>query len=67
MQEGQHVGALTIADFNRTYGVKKSFTYSEIRAGRLIAHKARSKTLIFKDDAARWAKALPAIKPRVGA
>ena len=65
MQEGQHLGALTVADFNRTYGVKKSFTYAEIRSGRLIAHKANSKTLIFRDDAARWAEALPTIKSRV--
>lgn len=65
MQDREHIGALTIADFCKVYGVGRSFIYAEIRAGRLTARKARSKTLILQSDAELWAKTLPAIEPRV--
>ncbi len=64
MRDREDIGAFTIKDFCKAYSSSRSFVYAEIRAGRLIAHKAQSKTLILQPDAERWASALPAISPR---
>ncbi len=64
MQISEHIGALTVANFCKTFGIGKSLLYSEIRAGRITARRARGRTLILKNEADRWARTLPAIKPR---
>ena len=51
--------ALTITDFMAAYGLSRSYTYSEMAAGRLRFRKAGRRTLIMKEDAERWAASLP--------
>jgi excisionase family DNA binding protein len=53
-------GALTIADFCREYGIGRTATYAEIKAGRLSAVKCGSRTLIARAEAERWLASLPA-------
>jgi len=51
--------AFTIRSFCQAYGVGRSFTYSEMAAGKLSYRKAGKKTLIMRADAQRWADNLP--------
>lgn len=53
--------AYTLGEFCELYRTGRSFTYGEIRAGRLKAVKAGSKTLILKADAQAWEQSLRAI------
>ncbi len=55
------VGAFGISQFCRTYGIGRTFCYSEIAAGRLKARKAANRTLILRSEAERWARSLPAM------
>ena len=55
-------GAMTISEFCETYHVGRTFLYQEIKAGRLSARKAGSKTLILTSEADRWARALPPLR-----
>lgn len=48
--------AYTIADFARVASVGKTTLYEEIAAGRLIAAKIGSKTLIPADRGREWLK-----------
>lgn len=48
------VEAYTIPDFCRAYGVGRSFTYEEIKAGRLRIVKAGRRTLIPAASARKW-------------
>lgn len=57
---GPMVEALTIADFCRAYGVGRSYTYEEIRAGRLPVRKAGRRTLIPVEGARQWFNGLSA-------
>lgn len=59
MHDTDQSGALTIAAFCDAYRVGRTFTYLEIKAGRLAAIKAGTKTLILKSEASRWAHSLP--------
>jgi excisionase family DNA binding protein len=63
MAKDSYTGAMTIAEFGRQYGVKRTFTYEELKAGRLKAMKAGSRTLIRRADAEKWLKALPPLTP----
>ena len=40
-------------------GISRSQAYKEIAAGRLIARKVGARTLITREDAAAWRRALP--------
>jgi excisionase family DNA binding protein len=53
--------ALTVRNFCTRYGVGRSKTYEEIKAGRLVAVKVGRRTLIRECDAERWMQALPTI------
>jgi hypothetical protein len=50
--------ALTVKQFGADYGVGKTLTYSEIKAGRLRAVKVGAKTLILHEDSEAWARSL---------
>ncbi|HEV2561091.1 MAG TPA: helix-turn-helix domain-containing protein [Rhizomicrobium sp.] len=52
-------GAYTLSGFCKAFGVGRTFLYREIKAGRLSASKAGSKTLILRNEADKWARALP--------
>ena len=58
-------GALTVAEFCDTYSVGRSLFYEELKAGRIEACKAGKRTLILKDKAERWVKALPKLRANV--
>ena len=51
--------AYSPAEFCSVYGVGMTFTYAELKAGRLKARKAGRRTLILREEAERWANALP--------
>lgn len=55
-------GALTVSDFCTAHRVGRTFVYNEIKAGRLTAVKAGTKTLILKNEVARWAASLPKLQ-----
>lgn len=55
-------GALSVADFCIAYNVGLTFTYQQIKHGRLRAVKAGGRTLILRRDAEAWAQALPAMR-----
>jgi len=55
----QVTGALSVTEFCTRYNVGRTFFYSEIKSGRLIAHKAGTKTLVLLSEADRWVRALP--------
>jgi excisionase family DNA binding protein len=53
------MGALTIAGFCHIYNIGRTHLYEEIKSGRLAARKSGKRSLILRDDAERWARALP--------
>ena len=59
MEDANPAGAFTVSTFCRTFNVGRTFLYQEIKAGRLSACKAGSKTLILRSEAERWAQSLP--------
>jgi hypothetical protein len=52
-------GARTLKQFCADYGVGRTFTYAEIKAGRLRAVKAGDRTLILQEDSEAWVRSLP--------
>jgi hypothetical protein len=62
-----HDGADTVEGFARRNAISRAQAYKEIAGGRLIARKVGSRTIIARDDAAKWRRALPkASAPRAG-
>lgn len=51
----------SIDDLTRLGLGGRTFLYSEIAAGRLIARKARRKTIVLEDDLRRYLESLPKI------
>ncbi len=60
--QGKETGALTIADFCKSYSVGRTFLYEQIKSGCLSARKAGTKTLILRTEAERWARTLPRLE-----
>jgi hypothetical protein len=56
------LGAFSISQFCRTYGVGRTFCYAELKAGRLKARKAANRTLIPRADAQAWFASLPKVR-----
>ena len=54
-------GALSINRFCNRYSVGRTFTYNEIKIGKLRAVKCGNRTLILERDAEAWALSLPAL------
>jgi hypothetical protein len=59
MSNNDEIGARTISGFCKWNSVGRTYTYGEIKSGRLEARKAGRKTLIFPDAEERWRRALP--------
>jgi len=57
------VGAYSVEDFARLHSIGRSTAYSEISAGRLIARKFRSRTIVLVEDAKTWRLSLPKMAP----
>jgi hypothetical protein len=55
--------ARTVKQFCADYGVGKTLTYAEIKAGRLRAVKVGFKTLILHIDSEAWVRSLPEVTP----
>jgi hypothetical protein len=62
MDDDTPTGAFTLSGFCANKKVGKTFTYNEIKSGRLTAVKAGRKTLILGPEAARWERALPKLQ-----
>jgi hypothetical protein len=52
-------GASRVGDWARENGISRSQAYQEIKAGRLIARKVGTATLITDEDGAEWRRSLP--------
>jgi hypothetical protein len=57
------LGAVSIADFCRRNAIGITTAYAEIAAGRLIARKCRSRTIIALEDERLWRDSLPRLGP----
>jgi hypothetical protein len=55
--------ARTVKQFCADYGVGKTLTYAEIKAGRLRAVKVGFKTLILHVDSEAWSRSLREVTP----
>jgi len=55
--------ARTVKQFCADYGLGKTLTYAEIKAGRLRAVKVGFRTLILHQDSEAWASSLPEVTP----
>jgi hypothetical protein len=60
-------GAFSIPDFARRHSIGRSTVYEEIAAGRLVARKFRSRTLVTMEDARAWRASLPKIEASAAA
>ncbi len=56
-----------IEEFAVNNRISRAQAYKEIAAGRLIATKVGSTTIILPEDAAAWRRALPKLQPRATA
>jgi hypothetical protein len=57
--------AYSIDQFAERHGISRSQTYVEIATGRLTARKVNSRTLVTREDAAKWRRALPKLQPEM--
>ena len=60
--ENIELGALTIPEFSRMFGISRTKIYEEIKAGKLDARKIGTRTIVPRDAALRWARALPHLR-----
>jgi hypothetical protein len=56
----------TVEEFAVRNRISRSQAYKEIAAGRLVARKIGARTIVLRDDAEAWRRALPTLMP-VGA
>jgi len=50
---------MTLADFRQRYAISNTQLYREVNAGRLRLRKLGAASRIAREDAERWAAALP--------
>lgn len=55
-------GALSIDRFCKLYDLGRTFAYEQIKACKLRAVKCGNRTLILRQDAEAWARALPELR-----
>lgn len=53
--------AFSVHEFSKLYGIGRTKTYEELKAGRLRARKIGKRTVIAGDDAEDWLRRLPTI------
>ena len=61
------IGAYSIDDFALLHSIGRSTAYSEISAGRLVARKFRTRTIVTIEDAKAWRLGLPKLPAAVAA
>jgi hypothetical protein len=54
-------GADTVKRFAAKNAISRAQAYKEIAAGRLVARKVASRTIVTHEDAARWRRSLPKV------
>jgi hypothetical protein len=54
-----HDGADSVERFAEKNAISRAQAYKEIAAGRLTARKVAARTIITREDAARWRRSLP--------
>lgn len=59
------MGAYTIPDFCRTFGIGRTLTYELLASGELVARKVRNRTLIDRQAAEDWWDRQPRYRPEV--
>jgi hypothetical protein len=57
-------GASSVKAFCERNDIGTTTFYEEVRAGRLIARKVRSKTIVTSEDEIAWRQSLPRLQPR---
>ena len=55
----------TVDEFAVRNRISRSQVYKEIRAGRLVASKVNSRTIITRESGVAWRRALPKMPTRV--
>ena len=63
--EDAELGAMTVKEFCRKYGIGTTKFYEEIKAGRLRAVKCGARTLVLNRDSSGWEHTLPAVPPSI--
>ena len=66
IQEPPEKKFYTVPEFIVSHCISRARLYAEINAGRLVAKKFGTRTLIDGDSAAAWRASLPLYQPRVG-
>ena len=59
VEHDEHGGAYTVEQFAAKHAISRAQTFKQIAAGRLIARKVGSRTIITYEDAAKWRRSLP--------
>ncbi len=59
MTDAPQPRARTVRDFCRAYGIGRNMAYELIKAGRIVAVKAGTRTLIDEASAIAWYESLP--------
>jgi hypothetical protein len=63
MHNPDSADADSVDSFAAKNSISRRKVYDEISSGRLIAKKAGARTIITKEDGARWRRILPKLKP----
>jgi hypothetical protein len=58
-------GAESIESFAVRHGICRATVYNEIAAGKLVARKVRTKTVITSEDGRAWRNNLPKLQPKL--
>lgn len=53
----------TVQEFCQRNGISRTTFYAEVGDGKLIARKARGRTIVLYDDAKAWRESLPRLEP----
>jgi excisionase family DNA binding protein len=54
--------AFAVLEFCTRYGICRATFYTEVKRGRLRAHKLGRKTIVMRADADAWAASLPELR-----
>jgi excisionase family DNA binding protein len=61
MEYADELGAISVREFCRRYGLGHTLAYELIKRGELRAVKCGTRTLILAQDAKAWERSLPAL------
>ncbi len=61
---GDFGDASSLNEFCERYSICRATAYNEIKAGRLVASKCRTRTIILRGDEIAWRQSLPKFESR---